>query len=109
MPFSPQLARARSGLDAAHLALALTAVAEPSDKRSPMSIATAWASRIMTVSLEMVLPGLAGLWLDGKLGTQLVFMLLGFAVGATMAFWHLLRMTKQDDGRPGQSRPGKGE
>ncbi len=49
----------------------------------------------------MVLPGWAGRWLDGKRGTQLVFMLLGFAVGSTMAFWHLLRMTKQGNGRPG--------
>ena len=37
----------------------------------------------MVVSLEMVLPGLAGYWLDQRLGTVVLFMLMGFAVG-----WH---------------------
>ena len=44
----------------------------------------------MTISLEMVLPGLAGYWLDLKLGTQVVFMLVGFAVGMYVAMKHLL-------------------
>ena len=35
-------------------------VTTPSDDRSPAAKAYQWASRIMVVSLEMVLPGLAG-------------------------------------------------
>ena len=36
----------------------------------------------MVVALEMVLPGLAGYWLDKRLGTVVLLMLVGFAVGA---------------------------
>jgi len=44
----------------------------------------------MTISLEMVLPGLAGYWLDLRLDTKVVFMLVGFAVGMFVAMKHLL-------------------
>ena len=43
----------------------------------------------------MVLPGLAGYWLDLRLGTKVVFMLVGFAVGMFVAMKHLLRSTKE--------------
>lgn len=48
----------------------------------------------MVVSLEMILPGLIGLWIDRKLGTVLVFLLIGLAVGCTGGVWHVIRMTK---------------
>lgn len=48
----------------------------------------------MTVSLEMVLPGVIGVWLDGRLGTKLVFALLGFGGGMVLGVWHLLQMLK---------------
>jgi hypothetical protein len=64
------------------------------DKRPPMAVALQWVSIITTVSLEMVLPGLAGYWLDKWLNTHVVFMLLGFAGGGTLAMWHLIRITK---------------
>ena len=57
----------------------------------------------MTVSLEMVLPGLAGYWLDTRLGTKFVFMLIGFAVGGTAALMHLLHLTKTT-GQSGHNR-----
>ena len=58
------------------------------DSRSPMARASDWAARIMTISLEMVLPGLAGYWLDQQFGTVAVFMLVGFALGCTAAVVH---------------------
>jgi hypothetical protein len=58
----------------------------------------------MVVSLEMVLPGLAGYWVDLQLGTKVVFMLLGFATGSTAAVIHLVRMTRSDQSR---SRSGR--
>jgi F0F1-type ATP synthase assembly protein I len=66
------------------------------DDRSPSAKAYQWSSRIMVVSMEMVLPGLAGYWLDQKLGTVVLFMLLGFAVGGTAAVVHLMRMVKSE-------------
>ena len=47
----------------------------------------------MTVSFEMVLPGLAGYWLDSRLGTKAIFTLFGCGLGMTWGIWHLLRMT----------------
>jgi hypothetical protein len=58
----------------------------------------------MVVSLEMVLPGLAGYWIDQQLGSKVVFTLIGFAVGTTGAVTHLLRMTRSDQQR---SRDGR--
>ena len=64
------------------------------DSRSPQAKAYEWATRIMTVSLEMVVPGLLGYWaLDRNLGTQGLFTLLGFGLGMTLGIYHLVRMT----------------
>ena len=78
----------------------------PSEDLSPIAVAYQWVSRITSVSLEMVLPGLAGVWLDQKLGTKILFTLLGFGVGMTGGIWHLIRMTKPSKGS-GQS-PNQG-
>jgi Putative F0F1-ATPase subunit Ca2+/Mg2+ transporter len=68
----------------------------PSDDRSPLAKAYGWAARIMIVSLEMVLPGLAGYWLDQKLGTVVLFLLAGIAAGSACAMWQLMRMLAED-------------
>ena len=52
----------------------------------------AWVSRITTVGLEMVLPGLAGVYLDRKLGTSFLT-LIGFGLGLVVGMTHLLLMT----------------
>ncbi len=59
-----------------------------------MSEAMNWVSRITTVALEMVLPGLAGLWLDNQLETRFLT-LLGFALGVPLGMGHLVAMTKR--------------
>lgn len=58
-----------------------------------MAVAMEWVSRITTVALEMVLPGIGGQWLDARWGTSVVGP-LGFVFGFTVGMWHLLRMTK---------------
>lgn len=63
---------------------------------SGMAEAMNWVSKITTVALEMVLPGLAGLWLDHQLETRF-FILLGFAFGVPLGIWHLIVMTKRRD------------
>ena len=70
----------------------------PPDRRNPLGEALDWAARIMAVALEMVLPGLAGHWLDGRLGTSFL-VLVGFAFGLTMGVWHLLLMTRAAESR----------
>ena len=65
----------------------------PSD-RNPIGEAFDWAARVMAVSLEMFLPGLAGQWLDRRLGTTFLT-LLGFTFGLVAGVWHLLLMTRK--------------
>jgi hypothetical protein len=60
-----------------------------------MAKAFQWSSRITIVSFEMVLPGVAGYWLDSRLGTVCLFMLIGFGLGGTAAVFHLIHMLKQ--------------
>ena len=74
-------------------------VTTPSDDRTQTAKAYQWATRIMVVALEMVLPGLAGSWVDRQLGTKILFTLLGFAGGCTAAVMHLIRMTRADEQR----------
>jgi len=73
-------------------------VAEPSDDRSPMAIAFGWSATIMTISAEMVVPGLLGYWLDQRLGTGALFLLIGFALGGTLAGLALMRIAKKGTG-----------
>jgi len=65
----------------------------------PMALAIEWVAKITTVALEMVLPGLAGMWLDGRWGTQFLG-LVGFALGLIVGIWHLLQMTPGKTRRP---------
>jgi F0F1-type ATP synthase assembly protein I len=72
-------------------------VTRSTDDRSSIAKAYQWATRIMVVSLEMVLPGLAGYWLDQQLGTKVLFMLAGFGLGSTAAVVHLIRMVRAEE------------
>ncbi len=60
---------------------------------NPLAMALVWVSRIMVVGLEMVLPGLAGQWLDAHFGLRFLT-LLGFAFGLTAGIYHLVLMTR---------------
>jgi F0F1-type ATP synthase assembly protein I len=64
------------------------------DGRSAAAIAYAWAWRVIAISLEMVVPGLAGYWIDMRLGTKALFMILGFVAGMTLAILHLVRIAR---------------
>ncbi len=69
-------------------------MAELPPDRSPMAIALEMSATIMTIALEMVLPGLGGYWLDKQLGTRAVFLILGFACGGLLAALSLARIAK---------------
>jgi hypothetical protein len=58
-----------------------------------MAIAMDWVSRVTTIVLEMVLPGLGGQWLDAEFGFGF-FGLLGFAFGVSLGVWHLVLMSQ---------------
>lgn len=67
----------------------------PPDDRSVLAKAYEWAWRIITVSLVMVLPGVAGYWVDTKLGTVCLFLVVGLGIGSFAAMRMLLRMTRE--------------
>lgn len=69
-----------------------------------MAKATEWVSRIITISLGMVLPGLAGYWLDTKLGTLPLFLLVGFALGGMLAFGQLRAIARTTKNRRSKNR-----
>jgi len=80
------------------------AVMDSRDDRSSMAQAVAWTSRITTIALEMVLPGILGYWLDQQLGTRLVFLILGTILGMWVGMMHLLHLTKS----PQENEPVEG-
>ncbi len=62
----------------------------------PMAAAMQWVARIVVAGLIMVLPGLAGQWLDERLETGFIA-LVGFALGITVAIVYLIAITKPPD------------
>ncbi len=76
------------------------------DDRSALAVAYGWAVRITTISLEMVVPGLIGLCIDGWLGLLRVFpvfLVLGMIVGVTGGTIHVVRLaTSLQRGSPRQ-------
>jgi len=60
----------------------------------------------MTVALEMVLPGVFGYWLDQKLGTQLVFLILGTIFGVSAGMIHLIRLAQMPQANEPVDRSG---
>ena len=71
----------------------------PEDNRSIISLAYGWATTIIVIAAEMVVPGLIGLWIGRWLGVgaMIGLAILGFAAGMTVAILHLLRLTKSKD------------
>jgi F0F1-type ATP synthase assembly protein I len=69
-------------------------VPDPPADRSSIAIALEWSTTIMTIAAEMVVPGLAGYWIDKRLGTKALFLLLGFALGGVLAGFGLARIAK---------------
>jgi hypothetical protein len=59
-----------------------------------MGEAIEWVTRITTVALVMVLPGVGGLWLDRHFGIKYLG-LLGFLVGFVLGISTLLAMVKR--------------
>ena len=64
------------------------------DGRSPYAVGYEWSVRISTISLEMALPPVFGMWLDSKCGTLVLFTLLGAVFGMTTALIHLIQISK---------------
>ena len=71
-------------------------------------MAFGWASRITTVAIGMIVPGLVGFWLDHRLGTLILFTLIGFGLGVTTGAWQLVRMASSKNYDKQKKEDGSG-
>jgi len=78
----------------------------PEDDRTAVAVAYAWATRIIALSASMVVPALVGAWIDQKLNTKIVFLLLGLALGVAAAVVQLMRIVKESNEKS-QNRSSK--
>ena len=62
-------------------------------RRSPLAEAYTWVSRIMSCSLTMVLPGIAGRYLDAHFEISMLE-ISGWIIGPILGFYQLLTITK---------------
>jgi hypothetical protein len=66
------------------------------------------SSMVISVAMEMVLPGLAGwYWIDRRLGTKFVFLVLGLVLGVVGGMVHLVRLLSPKNPVSGK-KPGDG-
>lgn len=65
---------------------------------SPIGEALSWAARIMALGLVMFLPGVAGTWLDDRLGTGWLGP-AGFIVGVSLAIYRLVQLARKPERR----------
>ena len=62
--------------------------------RSPIAVGFEWASRISVVGVTLVLPVLAGYWLDGYAGSNPFGLLVGMLVGFGVALVQLIQLAR---------------
>jgi hypothetical protein len=87
-------------------------MADPNDPTGPvhpMGVAMQWVARIFAAAMMMILPGLAGLWLDDKFGVGFIG-LIGFGFGLVGGMIYLISATRATEVRRGKAaRPKAGQ
>jgi F0F1-type ATP synthase assembly protein I len=63
---------------------------------SCMAEAMRWVSRCTSISLMFCLPALGGMWLDSKVGTMPLFVIMGVFLGFGMGMWSLIQLGKEN-------------
>ena len=61
-------------------------------------------SEATAIAAEMVVPIVLGVLLDHKLGTKVVFAIIGAILGMTGGIWHLVKMANQMSGKSAKNR-----
>lgn len=70
-----------------------------SGSRSPIAVGFAWAARISAAGLSVVVPMLAGSWLDSRFGSRPAGLLVGLTLGSVVGLLQLIRIAR-DSARP---------
>lgn len=63
-----------------------------------------WATRITSLSMEMVVPALLGLWADQSWGTTPWLLILGACLGLLLAGLHFAQLVKVLAGEDSSNR-----
>ena len=78
---------------------------------SPLALAARWVTRITSIGLGMMVPGLIGLGIDYWLKTKVLFLILGLCFGVPYGMWRLIQLTQselnQTKPRGGLDAPGE--
>lgn len=72
-------------------------------RRSPLAEAYTWVSKIISCCLTMVLPGIAGHYIDAHFETA-IWEISGWIIGPLLGFYQLLTITKEST-RKQESQP----
>lgn len=67
------------------------------DDRSPTAKALSTVSHITSISLMMVIPAIAGYFIDQRLGTSILFTALGLVAGMAVSIWQLVKFVVMED------------
>ena len=69
-----------------------------------MAMAIEWSTRLMAIGLEMAIPAGGGYWLDLRIGTSPLFVILGAMLGFAAGMFHLLQIAQAE--RPAEASLG---
>jgi len=58
----------------------------------------AMVATISTIAMEMVVPVVAGHWLDKRIGCTPALTIAGAAGGLVLGLWHLVQMSRRPKG-----------
>ena len=82
----------------------MTLESDRRDQQRQQSMAMEWVSRVLSICVVMLLPGLGGGWLDRRFGITPICTVMGFVLGFVSGFTALILLVKRDGGGPRSSR-----
>lgn len=77
----------------------------PADYRAMIVRGQRLASRCVSIAIGMLTPGFLGYWLDTRLGTEPLLLLIGFAAGFAYGLWRLTLLGKASTSPGGAEKP----
>ena len=70
----------------------------PDESRSKLAVGMDWATRATSIGLEFVIPALLGAYLDQKIGSSPLCVLIGAFLGFGIGMVHILKIAREGTG-----------
>ncbi len=77
----------------------------PEESRSKFAVGMDWATRATSIGLEFVIPALLGAYLDEKIGSSPLCVLLGAFLGFGIGMIHILQIAREGTGESPLNKP----